>query len=958
MVKIFIQRDRWMTDIIKNAILNGLYSTNYLGNQSVTPQIVTNNSLSTIWETIHNELLTCEHFVWSVAFVTEDMLVPLKLVLADLAGKGVSGELITGTYLNFNSPKMFNELLKIHNLKVRINEKDGFHTKGYLFQHTDYITFCMGSANLTRAAMLRNYETLLKVSSGPDGSLTKQLSHYEEELRQSSHSLTKEWVETYEKTWVKPTSQEIRKLNTPITPNQMQQSALAALRKQQKNGAKRSLIISATGTGKTYLGAFAVKEYNPKRFLYVVHREQIAKKSLASFREVIDGPSNEFGLLNGNNHQLDCQYLFATVQTLSQEKFLEKLPADAFDYILIDEAHRTPAPSYQRIMNHFKPKFWLGLTATPERMDNQDVFKLFDYHVAYEVRLKDALDAKMLSPFHYVGIQDYEADGEIISETTKLNRLVANERVKYILQQLDYYGYCGTQPRGLIFCSRQDEAKEIARQFSASSHPAIALTNSDSSRKRQEIVAKLEQGSLEYIVTVDLFNEGIDIPSLNQVIFLRNTQSKTVFLQQLGRGLRKYPGKDYVTVIDFIGNYKHNYLVPLALNDDTTCDRDQARQEVRFPQNINVSTINFSQIASEHILASLVENKLDSMVELRKAFHQLKQRIGRAPLLQDFFDADIIDPRVFVENSLLSHYGTFLLKMGERIRLDQWEDGVLSFVTKELVNGKRPHELLLLKKLIDNNGELSKLQYRQELEQQSVYVNDDVLKSVMDILSLDFFAVKSGKRLKKEVYGNKPLVKIKENNYRLLPALEHSLQDNQDFKKLMLDALNVGLALSKEDYDWKEQFTLYHRYNRKDVCRLLNWPLDVSAPMYGYRVGDQDCPIFITYQKNSKKERNAVYNNQLQDGRSLRWYTRSPRHLDSAEVQKLLGGVAQGKQQIKIHTFVKRSDAEGKDFYYLGKAKIAPNSIREEMVGKKTAVGMDLVLEEPLPVEMNNLLFK
>ncbi|MEY8442621.1 DEAD/DEAH box helicase [Lactobacillaceae bacterium 24-114] len=946
-----------MADIIKDAILNGLYSTNYSGDQTIAPQIVTNSSSSTIWEMIRNELLSCEKFVWSVAFVTEDMLVPLKLVLADLANKGISGELITGTYLNFNSPKVFRELLKIPNLRVRINEKDGFHTKAYLFQHEDYITICMGSANFTRSAMLSNYETLLKISSTMNGSLAENLVHYEEELRKFSHLLTEGWVEKYEQSWVKPTPHEIKRTTKRIAPNQMQQSALAALWEKQENGAKRSLIISATGTGKTYLSAFAVKEYNPKRFLYIVHREQIAKKSLNSFQEVIGGSKEDFGLLNGNNHQLDCRYLFATVQTLSQEKILEKLPEDQFDYILIDEAHRTPAPSYQRIMKHFKPKFWLGLTATPERMDNQDVFKLFDYHVAYEVRLKDALDANMLSPFHYVGIQDYEADGEIISETTQLNRLVATDRVKYILQQLDYYGYCGEQPRGLIFCSRQEEAKEIAHHFSVASHPAVALTNNDSGKRRQEVVAKLEQGELEYIVTVNLFNEGIDIPSVNQVIFLRNTQSKTVFLQQLGRGLRKYPGKDYVTVIDFIGNYKHNYLVPLALNDDTSCDRDQARQEIRFPPKINISTINFSQIASEHILASLAETKLDSMVELRKAFHQLNQRIGRIPLLQDFFDSGLIDPQVFVNHPLLPHYGTFLMKMGEKVRLSQWESELLSFVTKELANGKRPHELILLKKLIESNGELTKTHYQQEMKQRGVYVNDDVLKSVIDILSLNFFTVKSGKKLKKEMYGNRPIVKIMENKYQLLPAISQSLQNNQDFYKLMLDAINVGLALSK-GYDWGKQFTLYRRYNRKDVCRLLNWPLDVSAPMYGYRVSEEECPIFITYRKDSKKERNANYNNQFQDGRSLRWYTRSPRHLDSTEVQKLLQGVDKNKQQIKIHVFVKQSDAAGKDFYYLGEAKIEPKSVREEIVGKKAAVGMDLVLKDPLPTKINNLLFK
>ena len=537
--------------VLQDAILNGLISTQYQGNALIGPQLLTNNQSSTIWQTLRHELLSCKNFTWSVAFITLDMLVPFKAVMADLAQQGVQGTIITSDYLNFNHPAMFEELQKIPNLTVRIADLNGFHTKGYLFDHGEYQTVIIGSANFTRSALLVNKEWNLKLSSRQEGSLFQQLTAELDAVKHESTVLTSEWIAAYRKNWQPPKTRvtQPEKLK-PIEPNQMQQAALGQLSTLIKTGAKKGLVVSATGTGKTYLGAFAVKKYQPRRFLYVVHREQIAQKSLASFRRVIGGKKTDYGLLTGNRHDWNAKYLFATVQTLSQQAVLDKLEATEFDYILIDEAHRAAAPSYQRILNHFMPQFWLGMTATPERMDNQDVFKLFDYHLAYEIRLKDALAAKMLAPFHYVGVTDYEVDGEVITETSKLNQLIATKRVNYVLNQLDYYGYCGDQPRGLVFCSRQAEAKELAVQFNAANHPAIALTNQSSSQERAKAVEQLEAGKIEYIITVDLFNEGVDIPSVNQIVMMRNTQSPIVFTQQLGRGLRQYPGKDFVTVID------------------------------------------------------------------------------------------------------------------------------------------------------------------------------------------------------------------------------------------------------------------------------------------------------------------------------------------------------------------------------------------------------------------------
>lgn len=733
---------------MRDAILNGFVDQNYLGSEELGPKILANNQQERIWQTLRQELYSCKSFTWTVAFITQDMLVPFKVIMADLAKNGISGTIITGDYLGFNNPRVFTELQKIPNLEVRIANKAGFHTKGYLFDHENYQTVIIGSANFTRSALLANYEWALKVSSKKQADLTAQLVDKIADLKQDSFVLNSAWLTDYRKNWVKPERVATDRHQTKILPNKMQKAALKQIEALVASGEKRGLVVSATGTGKTYLGAFAVKKYQPRRFLYIVHREQIAKKSLESFYRVIGGPRSDYGLLTGNRHNLQAKYLFATVQTISQPEMLANFNSDEFDYILIDEAHRAAAPSYQRLLHYFKPNFWLGMTATPERMDEQNVYQIFDYNLAYEIRLRDALEEKMLASFHYVGVQDYEADGVVIDETTDLRYLASTSRVDYVLKELDYYGYCGTKAKGLVFCSRQDEARELARLFSQKGHPAVALTNEDNEKRRNEVVASLVKGEIEYIVAVDLFNEGIDIPALNQIVMLRNTQSSIVFIQQLGRGLRKYPGKDFTVVLDFIGNYKNNYMIPLALNQDTSRSKDQAKRETRLPSFIDVSTINFSKIASEKILASLDSVKLDGMRELRQSYHDLKNKLGRVPLLFDFYQYGSVAPIVFAQNHGLASYADFLGKMGEDVNLSKYENEVLSFVTKELLNGKRIHELLLLEMLLEQDI-VKQEDYLAQLKRHHAYVNDELLASVDAILSLDFFDIKQGKTTKK-----------------------------------------------------------------------------------------------------------------------------------------------------------------------------------------------------------------
>ena len=330
------------------------------------------------------------------------------------------------------------------------------------------------------------------------------------------------------------------------------------------------------------------------RILFIVHREQIAKQAMKSYKNVF-GRSRSYGLLSGNSKDTDADILFATMQMMSKEEVMNQFPKDCFKTIVIDEAHRTGASSYQKIMNYFEPEFWLGMTASPERTDDFDVFATFDHNIALEIRLQQAMEENLLCPFHYFGITDMELDGVVIDEKTEIENfrfLVSDKRVDYIINQMDFYGYSGDRVKGLIFCSSRKEAETLSGIFNDRGYKTKALTGADSQEEREAAIELLTKDIqvdidgtkhgdyLDYIFTVDIFNEGVDIPEVNQVVMLRPTESPIVFVEQLGRGLRKADDKDFVIILDFIANYKNNFMIPIALSGDRTYNKDNIRRYV------------------------------------------------------------------------------------------------------------------------------------------------------------------------------------------------------------------------------------------------------------------------------------------------------------------------------------------------------------------------------------------
>lgn len=926
--------------------------------------LVSNSDGNTMLRAIRDELKRSSHFIFSVAFITPSAIAMLKQAFLDYQG---SGSIITSTYLGFNSPAAFRELLNLERIRVYVHSDSaaGFHAKGYIFTQESSTTAVVGSSNLTERALLQNHEWNLRFSALPEGDIIQQINRAVKTHIDASVVLTTEWIDKYERTW----SNQVRQLSLGtglleeyldlppsgvIHPNAMQIEALAEIAALRESGETRGVVISATGTGKTILSALDVRSYDPKRMLFVVHREQIIDRAIFEFKRVLGAPDSDFGKLVGGKQEIDRRYVFASIQSLSRSEILEALTPNEFDYVLIDEVHRAGAASYRRVIEYLKPAFLLGMTATPERTDDFNVFELFGFNVPYEIRLQKALEADMLAPFHYYGVTDFETEnGEVIDRLTDLSRLVATERVDHLIKTIENYGHTGVPVRGLIFCSQNTEAAELSkilnrREVHGKLLRTLALSGSNSVDEREKAVQMLENGELDYIATVDIFNEGIDIPSVNQVVMLRQTLSSIVFTQQLGRGLRKASGKDYLVVIDFIGNYNNNYLIPIALFGDNSLNKDSIRKKIIDAQEAGaiagLSSVNFDSISKERIYASLATTTLDSMTNLKKSFVELRNRLGRAPLLMDFARFDFADPIVIATKQ--KNYWKFLNKVGASdVRASVYEDSVLTLLSEELLNGKRPHEILLLNELLSNVGELPMEDFRGLLKQKGLTAKHETLNSVLAVLSLEFFTEAEAAK-----YGNTPIVTVHESTYKLGEKFLLAWNENVIFKDHVQDVLETGLYLAQSRYKWSSELVVGQRYSRKDVCRLLNWTSNQQSTIYGYKVDflSNSCPIFVTYHKGSDVSESTKYEDEFLNPSTLNWFTRSRRTLESSEVKAII------ENKLPLHVFAKKDDAEGTDFYYLGLAT-SQDARQTKMAvdgGELDVVSMKLHLASPVDTSL------
>lgn len=923
-----------LVQIFTKSLHTGYVDKTVLSDPSYHPELIVNqkNPSKKVLSTILHELENCNQFFISVAFVTTSGVATLINKLKELENRGIKGKILVSQYLNFTQPEALKRLIQFKNIELKISTTGNTHTKGYIFKSKAHYNLIIGSSNLTAQALCANKEWNIKVSALKESGIVEQvLSEFHSDFKKGT-LVTHEFISYYEDVYRNQLlfNQNLNLQNNTIslpliTPNSMQIEALENLQKLRDLGKNKALIISATGTGKTYLSAFDARAFNPKRLLFVVHRLTIANNSYNTFKRVF-GEERTLGLYSGNQKDLDCDFVFSTVQTISKANHLNNFSKDHFDYIIIDETHRSGADSYLRLIEHFNPKFLLGMTATPERTDGNDIFQLFDHNIAYEIRLNKAMEEEMLSTFHYYGVSDLSVDNIQVGTKSEFRYLVAKERVERIIEQAQFYGSDNGITRGLIFCSRKDEAVELANLFNARGFNCVALTGDSSEEERANAISKLETDNLnekiDYIITVDIFNEGIDIPKINQIIMLRPTESSIIFIQQLGRGLRKVDGKGYLTVIDFIGNYENNYLIPIALYGDTTYNKDTIRKLITEGSRMipGASTVNFDEITKERIFQSIDFTNMHLFSDLKKDYNLLKFKIGRTPMMMDFIKHGSRDPFLFVEYA--NSYYNFIERVDnlEKIDFSKYQVKLLEFFSKEINNSKRLEESLILKMLIEA-GELSVKKLKQfVLERYHYTISDETVKSCVVNLNFEFIREKKGGKMlsAKEIYGIE-ILKIENGEFVFSNDFINQLE-KPEFKRFLLDSADYSIFEFNRLFDhrsWQNGFVLYRKYSRKDVFRILNVSENpVAQNVGGYLVSPDNahCPIFVNYHKEDHISASTKYEDEFVNNKEFDWMSKSNRTISSNDVQSILGY----KGFIRLPLFIKKNNDEGTDFYYMG----------------------------------------
>lgn len=947
----------------ENSLRAGYIDSAIESDSRYSPRFVANDraSATNLLSVIKRQLNECERFDFSVAFIAESGLQALIETLNMLRDKNIPGRFLTSTYLNFNSPAALQKLLEYPNIETRVYQ-GSMHAKGYFFNKGELSTVIIGSSNLTQTALTCNKEWNVLFHSFSNGEMLMSASKEFDALWEDDATalVTPEWIQRYEQYLTNDTPQlaprkkafiatgqqdELVASDTTITPNKMQVHALAALAELHDRNEERALLVSATGTGKTYLAALDVHASKPGRVLFLAHRSRILQASEESFRTVL-GNRYTYGSYGAGSAKPTETCVFAMVSTLVRH--LDEFDPSEFDYIIIDEAHRTGANSYQSIMSYLTPSFYLGMTATPSRTDGYDVFGLFNHVIAYRITLQDALENEMLAPFHYFGIADLEIDDETVDDPGLFSKLTSAERVRHVTSKIEEYSISKKGRRGLIFCGRNEEARALSASFNELGYRTQALSGGDSDDARNRAISLLENGTLEYIFTVDIFNEGIDIPSLNQIIMLRRTESAIVFLQQLGRGLRKTDEKEYTLVLDFIGNYQKNYLVPIALSGDRTYNKDNLRAFVKEGSTIipGCSTISFDKISEARIFRAVDGGKFSETKLIRDEYENLKQVIGHIPPLFEFDSNESIDPLLIFKK--FGSYHAFLARYEKDydVALSDAQCAMLKFISQKIANGKRPDDLLLLWELTAKT-EISDVQFTETVYEATGFEPDRrTMDSVAALLTGSFSS------------SDQPLVSFTGDVFRSLPEFERALQ-NEDFKHHVLEAIEFGLARNKElyanTYD-DTYFTLYAKYTYEEVCKLLGWEKNINGQNIGgykYDASTNTFPVFINYDKDPNISDTIRYEDRFLSDRELIAISKQPRYLDSPEIERLKSWP---DNEMRTYLFVRKNKDDkdgGKEFYFLGEMFPTGEFKQITMPGTtKAAVEISYRLDKPVRADL------
>ena len=675
-----------------------------------------------------------------VSFLMESGVRMLLGELDNALKRGAKIRILTGNYLGITQPSAL-YLIK-HKLGEQVdlrfyNEKNrSFHPKSYMFHYKEYSTIYIGSSNISRSALTSGIEWNYRFSSKTDTqNYEKFYNTFVDLFENHSVVIDDDELKRYSKNWHRPAVskdldrydlQDSKTSNNIVLfePRGVQIEALCSLENTRAEGARRALVQAATGVGKTYLSAFDSKKY--ERVLFVAHREEILKQAAESFKNVRN--SDDYGFFDGESKCTDKSVIFASVATLGRDEYLNNkyFASDYFNYIVIDEFHHAINDQYQRIVNYFNPQFLLGLTATPERMDGRNIYEICDYNVPYEISLKEAINKGMLVPFHYYGIFD-DTDYSKLHivrgryDEKELNETYIGNVHRY---ELIYKYYCKYGSRqALGFCCSKEHAREMAKEFSSRGIPSVAVFSDASgeyTEKRNVAIQKLKNGEIRVIFSVDMFNEGVDITSVDMVMFLRPTESPIVFLQQLGRGLRKCRGKEFLNVLDFIGNYEKAGRVRFLLEGKSSTHGEVYHPSDRllFPDDC---LVDFDMKLID-LFAKMDRKHLKLRDQVINEYFRVKEFLGKRPSRLDLFtymDDNIYETAIrHSKDNPFKKYLEFLNDIGE---LNQIEEEFYKGIGREFIsllentNMSKVYKMPVLMAFYNNSNVLMEVSEKQLL---------------------------------------------------------------------------------------------------------------------------------------------------------------------------------------------------------------------------------------------------
>ena len=906
-------------------------------------QFLTNYTDTSFLDKIKENLKRCKSFGFSVSFVKKAGLVLLEREIEEALERGAEGRIITSTYQNFTDIESLRTFMawvkKYDNFQCHLDfecfGENGFHSKGYLFGYDDSIEIVVGSSNITRFALLKNIEWDISLVSKDSieafddavqefNYLWRKTLDLDEKIIEKYRLRLDYALEKWDMDYINPDA-------LSVNPNSMQRRALKEIRRYRDTGVNRALVISATGSGKTYLAAFDARTYGAKRLLYVVHRDVILKDARETFKNVF-GAERTYGLYTGSNKsELDCDFIFASTAMLARH--LDDFLPTEFDYIVYDEVHHIVADSGLKIFEYFNPSFMLGLTATPERMDNKDVFGLFDQNIPFELRLRDAILNDLVVPFHYYGIRTKLADYKDQDRMKVAKEIARIENVEFIADQIEKHRPKNEKIKCLAFCTNIQHCQLMAEELNEVGYNAVSLTGKNDLGERIKAFKDLQDNNnpLEIICAVDILNEGIDIPQVNLVLFLRPTESQTIFLQQLGRGLRKYPGKDYVTVLDFIGNnYDRSVQIALALGTlGKTVYTEKAYLKALIRSDFDTIgipgvVINIDDLSKEEIIHYIDETNFNRANFLAKDYFNFKSYIKSEtyPSHMDYLDSEIAPDlnrflKAGMKGSKNKSYYSFLTKIGEKsLPIFTPDEVKLADALEDMIPLVRIEEYAMVKQLL----ETKRIDF-EELKRLYPNTTDSTLK-----------------------YAYKYLVnaKILENPHVDLKNVK------PEFFNYLEDALNYGLTrYSIEFGEFEGMYKLYANYYKEQVAMVMGKEKTMDLKIIGTYYDPNhkgETYVFVGLKKDEDGKLN--YKDKFISPQMFQWESKNNTTVNNAEGKKLLSTK-------KVYLFVRKVEREDGivlPFTYFGTGQFANmrSSFTEEEGVKYPTLLFDIVLDNPV----------